>query len=154
MGSLPRQRSTRGTCDQPGRREHERGAAGPACHRHWAGKALHAPLDWAREQFVERLDIDPFPGTVNVIIDDPDAITVWVRVKRADGIRIDNPGDGPHDCDARCYKVVIEGRIPGAIVLPEVDGYPPAQVEVIAGTGIREALGIEDGDPVRLEVVR
>lgn len=111
-------------------------------------------LDWARAQFIDKLGIDPYPGTVNVIIDDPDAITVWVRLRRTEGIRIDNPNDGPHDCDARCYPVTIEGRIAGAIVLPEVENYPPAQVEVIAAVGVREALDIEDGDPVRLDVER
>ena len=109
-------------------------------------------LDWARAQFMEKLGIDPYPGTVNVIVDDPDAMPVWVRLKRTDGIRIDNPNDGPHDCDARCYKVSIEGRIDAAIVLPEVDGYPPAQVELIAEVGVRDALDIEDGDSVRLEI--
>ena len=29
-------------------------------------------LPWAKEQFVERVGVDPFPGTINVIIDDPD----------------------------------------------------------------------------------
>ncbi len=109
-------------------------------------------LAWARAQFIDKLGIDPHPGTVNVIIDDPDAITVWVRLKRTDGIRIDNPDDGPHDCDARCFKVAIEGRIEAAIVLPEVDHYPPAQVEMIAAANVRDALGIEDGDPVRIEI--
>lgn len=109
-------------------------------------------LDWARAQFMDKLGIDPFPGTINVIIDDPDALPVWVRLKRTDGVHIDNPNNGPHDCDARGYPVLIDGRIDGAIVFPEVDGYPPAQVEVIAAVGIREALGIEDGDQVRLVV--
>ena len=109
-------------------------------------------LEWARAQFMEKLGIDPYPGTVNVIVDDPDAMPVWVRLKRTPGIRIDNPNDGPHDCDARCYRVSIEGKIDAAIVLPEVDGYPPAQVELIAEIGVRDALGIEDGDAVRLEI--
>ena len=107
-------------------------------------------LDWARTQFVAKLGIDPYPGTVNVVVDDPDALPVWVRLRRLPGIRIDNPNDGPHDCDARCYPVSIEDRIDGAIVLPEVDGYPPAQVEIIAPVAVRDALGIEDGDVVRI----
>lgn len=107
-------------------------------------------LDWARTQFVEKLGIDPHPGTVNVVVDDPDAMPVWVRLRRSPGIRIDNPNDGPHDCDARCYLVSIEDRIDGAIVLPEVEGYPPAQVEIIAPVSVRETLSIEDGDVVRI----
>ncbi len=109
-------------------------------------------LDWAREQFIDRLGIDPYPGTVNVIVDDPDSMPVWVRVKRGPGIRIDNPGNGPHDCDARCYPVTVAGRIAGAIVVPEVEGYPPAQVEIIADVGVRQTLGIEDGDTVEIEI--
>ena len=111
-------------------------------------------LGWARAQFMDRLGIDPYPGTVNVIVDDPDSMPRWVRIKREPGIRIDNPGNGPHDCDARCYPVTVAGEIKGAIVVPEVEGYPPAQVEIIASVGVRDALGIEDGDPVEVEVKR
>lgn len=110
-------------------------------------------LDWARKQFMEKVGIDPFPGTINVIIDDPESMPVWVRVKRTDGIHMDNPNDGPHDCDAKCWRVSIEGKIDGAIVFPLVDGYPAAQVEVIAETGVRDALDIEDGDTVTLTLV-
>jgi phosphoglycolate phosphatase len=109
-------------------------------------------LDWARAQFMEKLGIDPYPGTVNVVLDDPDAMPVWERLKRTPGIRIDNPNDGPHDCDARCYPVSIEGRIDGAIVFPEVEGYPAAQVEIIAATSVRDALGIKDGAAVKLTI--
>lgn len=107
-------------------------------------------LDWARRQFMEKVGIDPYPGTINVIVDDPDSMPVWVRIKRTAGIHIDNPNDGPHDCDAKCWRVSIDGRIDGAIVFPLVDGYPPAQVEIVAAVGVREALGIEDGDTVVL----
>ncbi len=119
------------------------------------GQGRHfTQLAWAREQFAERLGIDPWPGTLNIVVDDPESMPVWVRLRRTPGIRMDNPSDGPHDCDARCYPVLVEGRIGGAIVLPEVDGYPPAQIEVIAEVNLREALGIEDGDPLRLAIGR
>ena len=111
-------------------------------------------LDWARAQFIGRLGIDPYPGTVNMIVDDPNSMPVWVRIKRTPGIRIDNPGDGPHDCDARCYPVTVAGRIDGAIVVPEIDNYPSAQVEIIADISVRAALGIEDGDPVQIVLKR
>lgn len=108
-------------------------------------------LDWARRQFIERLGIDPFPGTINVIVEAPEALAAWQRMAATPGVPIDNPNDGPHDCDARGYLVSIEGRIDAAIVLPEVAGYPPHQIEIIAAVGVREVLGIGDGDPVRLE---
>lgn len=119
------------------------------------GQGRHfTQLPWAREQFRARLGIDPWPGTLNIVVDDPDAMPVWVRLRRTPGIRMENPNDGPHDCDARCYKVLVEGRIEGAIVYPEIEGYPPAQIEIVAEVNLRAALGVEDGDPVRLTVKR
>ncbi|NBP71827.1 MAG: DUF120 domain-containing protein [Alphaproteobacteria bacterium] len=111
-------------------------------------------LDWAKRQFIDRVGVDPHPGTINVIVDDPESLPVWVRLKQTDGIHMDNPKDGPHDCDAKCWQVTIEidgaSPVEGAIVFPLVDGYPPAQVEVIAPIGIRDATGIEDGDSLTL----
>ena len=111
-------------------------------------------LGWAREQFAAKLGIEPFPGTFNMVIDDPDAMTSWVRLKRTAGVVIENPGDGPHDCDARCYPVTVAGSIEGAIVVPEVDNYPSTQVEIIADISVRAALGIEDGDPLEIVLKR
>ena len=117
------------------------------------GQGTHfTRLDWARHQFVEKLGIDPFPGTINLIIDDPESMKVWNRLQGTPGVRINNPNDGPHDCDARCYPVSIDSQIDGAIVLPEVAGYPPIQIEVIAAKRVRDLLGIEDGDSLRLEI--
>ncbi|MBT3964741.1 MAG: DUF120 domain-containing protein, partial [Flavobacteriales bacterium] len=47
-------------------------------------------LDWAKAQFQDRVGIDPFPGTINVIVDDPDSMPVWVRLKQTDGIHLNN----------------------------------------------------------------
>lgn len=117
------------------------------------GQGKHfTSLAWARQQFMEKLGIDPFPGTINLIVDDSESLRVWSRIKSEPGVRIDNPNDGPHDCDARCYPVLIEGQLHGAIVLPEVPGYSPAQIEIIAAKGIRDALGVTDGDEMELEV--
>ncbi len=109
-------------------------------------------LDWARQQFINKLGIDPFPGTINLIIDDLESMNVWNSLKGTTGVRIDNPNDGPHDCDARCYPVSINGQIDGAIVLPEVAGYSSVQIEVIAARAVRDALDINDGDSLRLEI--
>ena len=109
-------------------------------------------LDWARRQFIEKVGVDPFPGTVNLVVGDAASMSIWSLLKNEPGARINNPNDGPHDCDARCYRVLIEGRIEAAIVVPEVEGYAPGLIEMIAAVGVRDALGIADSDPVRLEI--
>ncbi len=113
------------------------------------GQGRHfTQLDWARRQFIDKLAIDPFPGTVNVIIEAPDRLAAWQALAATPGVRIFNPGSGPHDCDARCYPVTLDGPagpIPAAIVLPEVTGYSPAQIELICAINVREVLGVADG---------
>ena len=117
------------------------------------GQGKHfTQLDWARQQFMVKLGIDPFPGTINLIVKDSESMKVWNHLKSTPGIRIDNPNDGPHDCDARCYPISINGQIDGAIILPEVAGYSPVQIEVIAARGIRELLDMNDGDSLRLDL--
>ncbi len=113
--------------------------------------AAFTQVDWARRQFIARLGIDPFPGTVNLIIDDPDELEKWAIIKGLPSIIIVSPQ--PDWCNGRCYRVNIASEIAGAIVLPDVPDYPAAQVEVIAAVGVRDALGIVDGDSLTIALV-
>jgi len=112
--------------------------------------ATFTRIDWARDQFVTKLGIDPFPGTVNLTLDDAVEIAKWARIRALPGIALISPRTAW--CNARCYPVRIGKDIPGAIVFPEVADYPAAKVEVIAAVGVRAALGVVDGDPVTLEI--
>jgi CTP-dependent riboflavin kinase len=111
--------------------------------------AAFTGLAWAREQFVARLGIDPFPGTVNLVLDDPAERAKWQRLRASAGIVIVPPD--PKWCNARCWKVTIAGRIPGAVVLPEIAAYPLDKIEAIAAVAVRASLGLADGDAVTLE---
>lgn len=118
-----------------------------------AGKGQHfTQIDWARRQFIEKLGIDPSPGTVNLTVDGSESMSVWDEIKSTSGVRIDNPNDGSNDCNARCYPVLIEGRLDAAIVLPEVANYSTNRIELIAPIRVRDALDIRDGDTLILEV--
>lgn len=104
---------------------------------------------WVRDGFLRLVGIAPFPGTLNLMVEEPDSRVVWDAIRALSGIRLPAPNE--RSCDARLYPVVVGGRVEGAIVLPEVPGYPPDQVEIIAAEGLRAALGLKDGD--RVEVV-
>lgn len=109
-------------------------------------------LEWARRQFIDKLGIDPFPGTVNITVDDPESLAAWKRLKESRGIPIDNPNDGPGDCNGCCYPVSIGRGIEAAIVLPLVRNYPPNKIELISAIGVRDALGLADGDLLTLRI--
>lgn len=117
------------------------------------GKAQHfTQLNWARAQFTEKLGIDPYPGTLNLTIQGPDSFAAWVGLCSTPGIRIESPNNGHRACDARCYRVSVDGDIDAAIVLPEIEAYPESRIEIIASVMLRDALGKGDGDEVVLEL--
>lgn len=107
-------------------------------------------LEWARRQFIERLGIDPYPGTLNLSTVGQSSQNVWASLRATPGVAVLPPD--PQWCIARCYPVRIDGRIPGAIVYPEVPGYPDNRVELIAALPLREVLSLEDGDHLTMQV--
>lgn len=107
-------------------------------------------LPWVRDQFVAKLGIDPFPGTLNILLDDAAERAKWAQIRSGPHVLIVPPD--PKFCNGRCIRTRIAGKIEAAIVLPEMPGYPEAQIELIAAMGVREALGLKDGDSVTIEV--
>ena len=105
-------------------------------------------LDWAMAQFIAGCGIDPYPGTLNIVLMDDRHFATWDQVKSGPAIRLRGGDSG--SCDARLFPVRIGGAFPAAIVLPEVAGYPDNQIEVIAALPLREYLSVADGDNVAI----
>lgn len=114
--------------------------------------ASFTQIDWAKEQFITKLGINPYPGTLNLILESPDALAQWAKLKTTAGCLVTSHTQ--NWCDARCYPVQLNGYIPAAIVFPEVPDYPPAQVEIIAALPLRETFSLADGDRLTAEITR
>lgn len=108
-------------------------------------------LPWAKGQFIGKVGIDPYPGTLNLRLDRAQVLKRWGELRDQPGITIIPPEAG--FCNGKCFKVLIQGKLPGAIVFPEVAGYPADKLEVIASHNLKEALGVQDGDEITLEVI-
>jgi CTP-dependent riboflavin kinase len=104
-----------------------------------------------RRQFFEKLSIDPYPGTLNLEIVDPESLRSFNELKARRGIEI-TPED-PSFCNAKCYLVLINGELKGAIVLPVVQGYPENKMELIASENIKKALSLSTGDLLEVETL-
>lgn len=78
--------------------------------------AKFTQIDWVRRQFIDKLGIDPYPGTLNLKIIDKDSLENLKALRILPGIEI--KPDNPSFCIGRCYHVMIEGKIKGAIVIP------------------------------------
>lgn len=107
-------------------------------------------IDWVVEEFRTRLGFVPSPGTFNLRMHGARWEALRLRLLAARGIAI----TPPHGfCAAKCFPVRLAGRLSGALVLPDMDDYPPDKLEVIAPLPVRRTLGLADGDAVPLHVV-
>ena len=106
-------------------------------------------IPWVKEQFINKLGIDPYPGTFNLTVSDSDSKKLDT-LSNAAGIEI-VPQD-TNFCTARSFLVLIGGRINGAAIIPLVAGYPQNKLEIIAAENIRQSLSLNDGDVVEVTV--
>ena len=107
-------------------------------------------VPWVREQFIEKLGIDPYPGTLNLEIKDSQDLDKLTELKSRGGIEI-LPMD-PGFCSAKCFHVLICGKVKGAIVIPLVDDYPESKLEIIASERLKDPLSLKVGDVVLIEI--
>lgn len=111
--------------------------------------AMFTQLPWAQAEFRSKLGFVPYPGTLNLEMTDEKWCELHGVLAREAGIPI-VPAEG--FCAARCFKVTLGDTVEGAIVIPEVEGYPNDKVEIIAPVAIRERLGLRDGDRVWMRI--
>lgn len=106
---------------------------------------------WVKNQCLSKLSIDVFPGTLNLEIGEEADLEMLKELKSREGIEL-IPEDASF-CSAKCYAVLIEGRINGAVVIPQVKDYPESKLELIAPVHIKEALSVNTGDNLEIEVL-
>jgi len=106
-----------------------------------------------REWFRRYLGFDPYPGTLNLRLD-PDSVVKRKLLESYDGFRIPPMSRGDRSyCGARLFRAVINDSVEGGVVIPEKTVYGPDVLEVVAGVCLRTALGLKDGDVVKVEVL-
>jgi CTP-dependent riboflavin kinase len=97
------------------------------------------------------LSIDTYPGTLNLEITEAEDLRNFEILKAGKGIEI--IPEEPAFCSAKCYPVLIAGRVRGAIVFPCVAEYPKNKMELIAAVHVRETLRLRSGDIVEVEIL-
>ncbi|MDZ4254122.1 MAG: DUF120 domain-containing protein [Sulfuritalea sp.] len=111
--------------------------------------AVFTQLDWVAREFQAKLGYVPHPGTLNLSLSGDAWTRLRSRLQQAAGIAIEPPAGF---CAAKCFEVLINDRIKGAAVLPEVAGYPADKLEIVAPVAVRRELRLHDGDRVRLQL--
>jgi riboflavin kinase len=108
-------------------------------------------IPWVRNQFISKLSIDPYPGTLNLEIVGQRDLKSFKKLKATQGVEI-TPED-PSFCTGKCYPVLIGRKLKGAILFPVVENYPKNKMELIASLNIKEALSLKIGDTLEVEIL-
>ncbi len=103
--------------------------------------------DFYKDNFLKRCGFMPYPGTLNIVIED-DYLDRINRIKEdcTDIIKPDN------DFGAVKYiHAILNDEINGAIVFPAKSQHSDNYLEFIAEMKLRDYLNLNDGDTVLVE---
>ncbi|MDY6774450.1 MAG: DUF120 domain-containing protein [Candidatus Nanohaloarchaea archaeon] len=100
-----------------------------------------------QERFEEALDFSPFPGTLNLVVDEreKEELEANVTSERIEGFE----RDGEEFSAVEAFPVHLEGT-EAALLEMEVTDHPPEVAEFIAPVNLREELGLEDSDTIHV----
>jgi riboflavin kinase len=103
-----------------------------------------------QEQFRQKLGIKPFPGTLNLRLSGPEMAKLEV-LKMQPGIALEGfTQTGRTFGTGKCFKARL-GTMECAVVIPNRSHHAD-MVEIICERHLRKALGLKDGDSLKLEV--
>lgn len=107
-------------------------------------------------QFRERLGYEPYPGTLNVELDE-ESVRARAELASVDGVPIDGWEDEERTYgSATCYPATLAGNDrsfePAHVIVPDRTHHDESQVELIAPEMLRDELGLADGDEVVVHI--
>ena len=122
-----------------------------------AGEGRHyISLPGYNRQFEARLGYDPYPGTLNVELDE-ESTRNRSELAAVEGVPIDEWEDEERTYgSATCYPARLEadagGFEPVHVIVPDRTHHDEDKIELIAPEMLRDELGLADGDEVVVEI--
>ena len=109
-----------------------------------------------RKQFIEKLGFDPYPGTLNLKLTTDYDVKTCSELEAYPAIEIEgftNTNENRTFGPVKCYPVIIENKVKGALISALRSHYDTSVIEVIAPIFLRTQLKLKDGHKVKVEVL-
>ena len=107
----------------------------------------YVALSWVKQQIKEKLGFNPYPGTLNLRLDEEN-VKCRVLLEKEAKLRLCH-SEGY--CTGLLFKASLDGVACG-VVIPQVESYPENVLEVVASVNLKQKLRLRDGDLVTVTV--
>ncbi len=104
-------------------------------------------LEWVKQQMSEKLGFTPFPGTLNLQLDQ-DYITEKRLLNKESALGICQSAGY---CIGFLFKASMVGQA-CAVIIPQVKNYPSDLLEIVSAFDLRHELHLSDNDEVEITV--
>ncbi|ABU81729.1 DUF120 domain-containing protein [Ignicoccus hospitalis] len=108
-------------------------------------------LEGYRRQVREKLGFDPFPGTLNVLLDPTSTEKKSTLMFKRPIILKGFTENGKRYGEVLAFPARVSG-VEAALVIPLKTHHPPEIIELISPVELRKALKLKDGDEVEVLV--
>ncbi len=109
-------------------------------------------LEGYRRQIKKRLGFEPYPGTLNVLLDDESVERKALLVLRKPIMIEGFMENGRRYGEVLAFPAKVGEVWPSAVIMPTRTHHPPSIVEVIAPVMLRKVLNLNDGDEIIIKV--
>ncbi len=106
-----------------------------------------------RQQFIEKLGFDPYPGTLNLKLTGDYDIKTRSELEAYPAVEIAGFKNEDRTFGVvRCYPVIVGNKVKGALITAMRTHYDVSVLEIIAPVCLRKQLNLKDGNKVKVEV--
>jgi riboflavin kinase len=116
--------------------------------------AYYTAKEHYKEQFIEKLGFEPYPGTLNLKLTADYDIKTRTELEAYPAIEVEGFRNEDRTFGiVKCYPVMIGNKIRGAIITALRTHYDVSVLEILAPVCLRKHLNLKDGNKVKVEVL-
>ncbi|MDR2700363.1 MAG: CTP-dependent riboflavin kinase [Nitrososphaerota archaeon] len=105
------------------------------------------------KQITEKLGFEPFQGTLNLKLSSEYDIKTRIELEAYPAIEVEGFKNTDRSFGlVKCYPVIIDNKVKGALVIATRSHYDVSVLEIIAPVSLRKQLKLKDGHKVKIEV--